>query len=63
MAKTPEEIVADAIRVATEFESKLAGLDKKQQEVIDGAIKGAEATQISKVKAFIQSLFTRNTVV
>lgn len=63
MAKTPEEIVTDAIRVATEFESKLAGLDKKQQDLIDVAIKGAEATRISKVKAYIQSLFTRKTIV
>ncbi len=60
MPKSPDEIVAEAVRIGKEFEEKLAKLDRERREIIERTVKGAETKKIGVVRELIQRLFQRN---
>ncbi len=59
MERTPEEIVAETIRISKEYDQKMAELDRQRKEVIATTVHAAEQRGVSKVRAFILGLFNR----
>lgn len=59
MVKTPKEVVTEAVRIAKEYEERLAEIDQQRKEIVASTIKGAEMTKMQQVREFIYKLFEK----
>ena len=57
MPKTPEELMAELQAVMAEFEAGMRALEAERKELLDSAVKEAEAKLIAKLRADIDAKF------
>jgi hypothetical protein len=57
----PDQLVEDAIRIASEFESELAAIEGSRKRLVEETIRQGETRAIDKIRAWINKIVARLT--